>query len=81
MPRHQVFGLMLADLLVHSWDLATSIGEPITLPEDAAEAALLGLQRMPTEMLRSPAMFGPEVAVAADAGAHDKLIGFVGRQP
>ena len=81
MPRHRVFGLMLADLLIHSWDLATSIGAEIALPEEAAEAAMFGLQRMPVEMLRSPNMFGPEVEVAADASAQNKLIGFVGRQP
>lgn len=81
MPRHRVFGLMLADLLIHTWDLATSIGTEIALPEEAAEAALFGLRRMPTEMLRSPTMYGPEVEVAPDASAQNKLIGFVGRQP
>ncbi len=81
MPRHQVFGLMLTDLLVHSWDLATSIGREIELPEAAIEAAMFGLQRMPTEMLRSPSMFAPAIGVPGDASAQDAFIAFVGRQP
>ena len=42
---------------------------------------MMGLQRMPEEMLRGERMFGPAVEVAEDASAQDKLIGFVGRQP
>lgn len=81
MPKAAIAGLVTADLLVHAWDLATAIGADATLPEAAAESTLMGLQRLPGEMLRSPNMFGPEVEVAADASAHDRLIGFVGRQP
>ena len=80
-PKPAVAGLITADLLVHSWDLAQSIGADATLPEVAAESTLMGLQRLPEEMLRSENMFGPAVEVAADASAHDRLIGFVGRQP
>ena len=80
-PKQAVAGLITADLLVHSWDLAQSIGADATLPEAAAESTLMGLQRLPEEMLRSDRMFGPAVEVADDASAQDKLIGFVGRNP
>lgn len=80
-PKQAVAGLITADLLVHSWDLATSIGADTTLPETAAESTLMGLQRLPDEMLRSDRMFGPAVEVADDASAQDKLIAFVGRNP
>ncbi len=80
-PKQAVAGLITADLLVHSWDLARSIGADATLPEAAVESTLMGLQRMPEEMLRSDRMFGPAVEVADDASPQDKLIAFVGRTP
>lgn len=81
MPKHQMLGLVITDLLIHSWDLARSIDADASLPPLAVEATMLGLQRMPAEMLRSPNMFAAAVEVADDASAQDKLIAFVGRQP
>lgn len=80
-PMPAVAGLITADLLVHSWDLAIAIGADATLPEAAAESTLMGLQRLPEQMLRNEQMFGPAIEVDADASAQDRLIGFVGRQP
>ena len=80
-PKQAVAGLITADLLVHSWDLARSIGADATLPEAAVESTLMGLQRLPEQMLRSDRMFGPAVEVAEDATPQDKLIAFVGRNP
>ena len=80
-PKQAVAGLVTADLLVHSWDLARAIGADSTLPEPAAASTLIGLQRLPEEMLRSERMFGPAVEVADHATAQDKLIAFVGRTP
>ena len=81
MPLQGVAGLVIGDLLVHSWDLARSIGADETLPADVAESTLMGLQRLPAEMLRGDTMFGAPIDVADDASIQDKLLGFVGRQP
>ncbi len=81
MPKQGVAGLIIGDLLVHSWDLARSIGVDDTLPAGAVEATLMGLRRLPEEMLRSETMFGPAIEVAADASSQDQLLAFVGRQP
>ena len=81
MPKQGIAGLIIADLLVHSWDLARSIGADETLPAEAVASTHMCLRRLPTEMLRSENMFGPEVEVADDASDQDKLIAFVGRQP
>lgn len=81
MPKQGVAGLVIGDLLVHSWDLARSIGVDEALPEDAVTSTLMGLQRLPDEMLRSDTMFGPPVEVADDASPQEQLIAFVGRQP
>lgn len=81
MPKQQVLGLLITDLLVHSWDLARSLGVDDTLPPAAVEAAFIGLQRMPEEQLRGGGMFAPAVDVADDASAQDRLIAFTGRRP
>lgn len=80
-PKHQVLGLLVGDLLIHSWDLARSLGADDTLPPAAVEATMMGLQRMPEKMLRGENMFGPPVGVGDDASPQDRLIGFVGRRP
>ncbi len=80
-PKPAVAGLIIADLLVHSWDLARSIDADAILPEAAVESTLMGLQQLPEEMLRNDSMFGPAVEVADDASSQDKLIAFVGRNP
>ena len=81
MPKQQVAGFMIGDLTIHAWDLARAIGVDDTLPPAAVEATLMGLQRVPAEMLRSDTMFGPPIEIADDASAQDKLIAFSGRQP
>jgi uncharacterized protein (TIGR03086 family) len=81
MPKHQVAGFVIGDLVIHTWDLARAIGADEHLPQAAVEATLMGLERVPAEMLRSSNMFGPPVDVADDASAQDKLLGFAGRRP
>ena len=81
MPKQGVAGMVIGDLLVHSWDLAQALGLDGTLPAEAAEATLMGLQRMPEPMLRGENMFGPAIEMPDDASTQDKLLGFVGRQP
>lgn len=80
MPKHQALGIATGDLLVHSWDLARAIDADDSLPAEAVQATLMGLQRFPSEMLRSPGMFGPALDVADDATEQDKLLAFTGRQ-
>jgi uncharacterized protein (TIGR03086 family) len=81
MPKQQVAGFVIGDLLIHSWDLARSIGADETLPLEAVQATHMGLQRVPDAMLRSDNMFGPMVEVPDDASAQDQLLGFLGRTP
>ncbi len=81
MPKQGVAGMVIGDLLVHTWDVARTLGLDETLPEEAVTSTLMGLQRMPEPMLRSDSMFGPPIEVPDDASAQDKLLGFVGRQP
>ena len=81
MPKQAVAGLLVGDLLIHSWDLARSIGADETLPVEAVESTLMGLQRLPEQMLRGDTMFGAPIDVPDDARPQDKLIAFAGRRP
>lgn len=81
MPKHQVAGFVIGDLVIHTWDLARSIGADETLPPEAVEATMLGLQRVPSETLRRSGMFGDPVEVGDDASAQTRLLAFVGRTP
>lgn len=81
MPKQQAAGLLIGDLVIHAWDLARSIGADDTLPVGAVEATLMGLQRMPSEMLRSSGRFGEPVVVADDASPQDRLLAYAGRTP
>lgn len=79
MPKQQVVGFVIGDLVVHSWDLARAIGADETLPMEAVQATLMGLARVPEQMLRSDGMFGPAIEVSDDASPQEKLLAFVGR--
>ena len=37
-PKQDMIGLLIGDLLIHSWDLARSIGADETLPPDVSQA-------------------------------------------
>jgi uncharacterized protein (TIGR03086 family) len=69
------------DQLVHTWDLAVAIGAERTLDADLVEAVVaMFLPHMP-EIGRQAGIVGPEVAVAEDAPAQDRLLGAMGRHP
>lgn len=78
-PKTVPLGIATSDLLLHTWDLARSIGGDETLPAAAVTATYAGLQRFPDEMMRSEGMFGPAIEVADDADEQTKMLGFAGR--
>lgn len=69
-----------ADLLVHRWDLARTLGVEDALPEDEVIRVHDGLAPLGDKM-RGPGAFGPEVAAPAGASAQDRLLAFLGRDP
>lgn len=70
----------IADVFMHTWDLARATGQDDTLDPDRCEAMLAGMR--PIEgILRSSGQYGPAVPVPADASAQDRLLGFIGRDP
>ena len=86
MPRSALAAFLVGDRLIHTWDLARSIGVDETLPPDAVAATMEGLQHVPVELLRgrNPLgldMMGDAVAVPDDVTDQDKMLAYAGRRP
>src|SRR5204863_8017464 len=73
-------GIAFADLLLHGWDLAQATEQDAAMPDGLAEAAYAMIGGRLTDDQRKGA-FKPELAVADDASAQDKLLAYTGRQP
>jgi uncharacterized protein (TIGR03086 family) len=85
-PRQQLAAFLIGDLLIHSWDLARSIGADETLPPAAVEATMAGLEHVPPELLRGrnplgQPMMGPAVTISDDASIQERMLAFAGRRP
>jgi uncharacterized protein (TIGR03086 family) len=72
--------ILLMDYLGHGWDLAVATGQPTAFPESASVRALAAAQQMLTPEMRGDS-FGPPVVAPDDAGALDRLVAFLGRDP
>jgi uncharacterized protein (TIGR03086 family) len=72
--------LVTGDVLVHTWDLATAVGIPVTLDPVIAIGMYEGMQPI-DDLLRSSGHYGPRVDVPSDADLQTKLIAFTGRDP
>jgi uncharacterized protein (TIGR03086 family) len=73
-------GIAFSDQLLHGWDLAKATGQDATMPDGLAEEAYDVIYGRFTDDQRK-GVFGPEVAVSADASAQDKLLAYTGRNP
>jgi uncharacterized protein (TIGR03086 family) len=85
-PKQELAGFLIGDLLIHSWDLARSIGADEVLPPDAVEATTIGLHHVPPALLRGTNPLGQKMMAAAlevpaDASPQDKMLAFTGRRP
>jgi uncharacterized protein (TIGR03086 family) len=70
-----------ADLIVHGWDLAKATGQDTDMADEDVAAMRQLAEGFPSEAMRSPGAFGPEVEVPDDASEQDKLLAFLGRKP
>jgi uncharacterized protein (TIGR03086 family) len=73
-------GIAFSDQLLHGWDLAKATGQDTTMPDGLPEAAYQMIHGRFTDDQRK-GMFKPEIPVAADAPAQDKLLAYTGRDP
>ncbi|MFD4262105.1 TIGR03086 family metal-binding protein [Streptomyces sp. NPDC058534] len=75
-------GAVVADeLVIHGWDLARATGQEYRPDPDALQAAYGLLSASAEEADRDEGMFGPVVAVPAEAPLLDRAVGLSGRDP
>ena len=72
-------GIAFSDQLLHGWDLARATGQDETMPAGLPEAAYEIIHGQFTVEQRK-GIFKPEVTVAADASAQEKLLAYTGRK-
>jgi uncharacterized protein (TIGR03086 family) len=80
MPAGQIIGQFVTmDLLVHTWDLARTVGADERLDEDSVRRAYEALKPMDA-MIRQPSAFGPKLAPPVGADLQTEFLYFLGRQ-
>ncbi|MDJ0399245.1 TIGR03086 family metal-binding protein [Rhodococcus rhodochrous] len=70
----------IADITVHTWDLARAIGADETLDAELVDAVLADVEPQ-KDMLASSGLFADPVPVPDDASPQDRLIALTGRDP
>jgi hypothetical protein len=65
------------DVLVHTWDLARTIGADESLDENAVRSAYEALKPMDA-MIRSPKVFGPKLEPPKGADVQTEFLYFLG---
>jgi uncharacterized protein (TIGR03086 family) len=75
-----VAALIVAEMVLHAWDLAVATGQPYTVDDAAADAALAAVEAN-AELFRQYKGFAEPVPVAADASALERTLAASGRDP
>jgi uncharacterized protein (TIGR03086 family) len=81
-PAQQSISFHLIDYVVHSWDVAKTLGVPVEFDSDVLDVAQEVASVVPTgaPRLEAGAAFGPEVTW--DGGSRlDQLVAYLGRSP
>ena len=80
MPAQDMLGrFVTTDVLVHTWDLARSVGGDEKINADMVAGAYSGLKPMDA-MIRMPGVFGPKVDAPAGADLQTEFLCFLGRK-
>src|SRR5690606_31634596 len=79
-PAAEYVYRLLADHLVHTWDLAVSVGVDPRLDPDAVRLCAFWFADR-EDVYRADGVIGPRVPVAATADPQDRLLGAFGRDP
>lgn len=80
LPAPMVGAMVLGELVVHGWDLARTAGRHPTWPDEVVAATYREMAAM-ADQGRAMGVFGPAVAVPADAPPLQRLLGLAGRSP
>ncbi|WP_206785459.1 TIGR03086 family metal-binding protein [Amycolatopsis sp. MtRt-6] len=80
MPSSVVGAMVLGEFVLHGWDLARASGQSCAYTPEAATAVYESAVAM-GDQARSMGVYGPAVAVAADASPLERALGAAGRDP
>jgi uncharacterized protein (TIGR03086 family) len=80
LPARVMGNMIVGELAVHGWDLAVATGQRLELPTNLL-AHLQDTIFAGVEQGREMGLYGPEVAVPADAPTWDRILGLTGRDP
>jgi uncharacterized protein (TIGR03086 family) len=80
-PPADLYEMQIADTLIHTWDLATAIGAPITPDPEVLELALRRMRQVPEQARGDGRPFGAALVPAADTAPLDTLLRLAGRDP
>ncbi len=69
------------DLFVHAWDVVRAVDVDVEIPTEVIEFAHAVIDPIPVEQVRSPRVFGTEVAPPSDATPTQRFIAWTGRDP
>jgi uncharacterized protein (TIGR03086 family) len=69
----------LTELVAHGADIAVATRQEHLVDTDGSEEVLRLMTEMGIDAFRVPGIFGPEVAIAADAPIHRRLLSYLGR--
>jgi uncharacterized protein (TIGR03086 family) len=69
------------ELVLHGWDLAVATAQPFDVAGPNLEASWEMVSQTPDTPEARQGLFGPVVAVAADASLLDRVLGGAGRDP
>ena len=80
-PGAMALSVIVADQLVHAWDLARATGQDFEAGDELAEWALATWESVVPAEGRTSDGFKAVVEVSDDASAADRLVAYTGRQP
>ncbi|WIX86254.1 TIGR03086 family metal-binding protein [Amycolatopsis sp. DG1A-15b] len=80
MPSAVVGAMVLGEFVLHGWDLARASGQECAYAPEAATVVYESAVAM-GDQARSMGVYGPAVAVAADASPLERALGAAGRDP
>ncbi|MBH0123468.1 TIGR03086 family metal-binding protein [Rhodococcus sp. HM1] len=79
-PCHNYLKQQVADIAIHTWDLARGVGGDDRLDPDLVAAVWADLQPQ-KDMLAASGLFADPVPVPDDAPLQDRLLALTGRDP
>jgi uncharacterized protein (TIGR03086 family) len=79
-PASDVAALIVAEMVLHGWDLAVATGQSYAVDDAAAVAALAAVEGN-ADLFRQYKGFAEPVTVAAGASALDRALALSGRPP